>query len=172
MKFFLISILLVVFFNGCSVKYDHLKIDKSTNQKIKQLSLQIQSLSRTINQSEAEKLAKEVVIYSKKLASDYDLVSPPLYHNYLVNKGIKKRGLCYHFANDMKNHIDHQNYKTIIVHNIISNKNEYFEHTALSVTSIGMDFKDGIILDAWRDSGELFFSKLKDDTRYNWVLLK
>jgi len=32
----------------------------------------------------------------------------------------------------------------------------------------GGNFEDGIILDGWRDSGELYFSKVKDDNEYHF----
>ena len=31
-----------------------------------------------------------------------------------------------------------------------------------------MDFKDGLIIDAWRNSGKLYWSKIKHDNDYTW----
>jgi len=37
------------------------------------------------------------------------------------------------------------------------------------VAKKGKAQKDGIVIDPWRNSGELYFSHIKDDVAYHWV---
>jgi hypothetical protein len=43
------------------------------------------------------------------------------------------------------------------------------EHNAVVVTAKGQPFSEGIVLDAWRDSSDLFFTKVEEDREYFWV---
>jgi hypothetical protein len=50
-----------------------------------------------------------------------------------------------------------------------ANIGEYlYEHNALIVMAKGGNIKEGIIIDPWRNAGELYFSKVADDPKYNW----
>ena len=107
--------------------------------------------------------------YSYQLKDDYKLVSPPLFHNFLVNIGTKKRGLCWHFAYDMLAHIKSLKLTSFDYYIGGANIDDYWEeHNSLVITCNGCKFSEGIVLDPWRNSGKLFFSKVKDDLKYNW----
>jgi hypothetical protein len=122
-----------------------------------------------VDKIEAKDLAKKAIIHSRFLAKKYKLVKPPLFQNFLVNVGLKKRGLCWQFAYDMLSFVKKQNYKSFDFYIGGANVGDYWsEHNVLVVTCRGCDFKKGILLDPWRDSGELFFCRLKDDKEYKW----
>lgn len=167
---FLLSLILFIF-SACSVKYNNIKSNtKSDDLKIQKLSLMIQSLSKKIDTQEANNIAFEAIAYSKELANSYNIVSPALFHNSLINMGLKQRGYCYHFANDLLKHLEKKDYKSFYLKKVVSQRGQYFEHTSLIITNDDIEFKDSIVLDAWRDSGILFFSKIKNDKKYNWEL--
>lgn len=179
MKIIAYTLFLAFFFNGCSVKYDAVKLDENdsivinqknpqTEKKINDLSMMIQSLSPKINPSEAHNLAYTTTYYAMHLANTYDLVAPAGYHNYLINQNKKNRGLCYHWVMDILEYIDKKDYPSLSIYRVVSNKGEYFEHNAISVAKRGEPFDSGILLDAWRNSGRLFFTPVKEDKRYRW----
>ncbi len=127
-------------------------------------------LSLHVDENEAKKLSFEMLLASSQLKIDYDLVKPPLYHNFLVNIGVKERGLCWHFAYDMLAHAKKQNLTSFDYYIGGANINDYWEeHNSLIVTCKGCKFEEGIILDPWRNSGDLYFSYVKDDKKYIWT---
>ena len=46
--------------------------------------------------------------------------------------------------------------------------NPWREHSTLIVTAKGRPFETGILLDPWRNSGDLYWSTIKDDLHYPW----
>ena len=163
----LFLILLLILLNGCgSVVYKQLDTPKD-EAKIQQLKNELLTVSN--NEQEAAKLAKTAVIYPKVLANRYQLVSPPLYHNFLVNIGERKRGLCFHFVEDLMQEINKTHYKSFNFRWGRANANKLDEHNVIVVTgNINNNFQDGIILDGWRNSGDLFFCKVKNDPKYKF----
>ena len=144
-------------------------IDPSDNNKINNLYQAIMSLSPKVIPSEARFVAREAVLYPKVLANRYQLTSPPLYHNVLVNYGQRPRGLCYQWTYDMGQQINRPMKSLQFYHGVAFRRNYWKEHSTLVVTAKGQAFKDGIILDPWRNSGTLFWSRIKDDKKYPWV---
>ncbi len=167
MKYILIIIVLI-FFTSCSIKYDtsnNIYINKS---KISKLTDSILNLSENIDKDEALNVAQTAILYSKQLSNEYELVSPPLYHNYLVQMGVKKRGYCHHFAKDLIQELKKLNLKTLDLRWVIDKKGEYFEHSSIVVSAKNKPIQDGIVFDAWRNSGDLYWNNFKKDTRYKW----
>ena len=155
-------IFVAIFFVGCAhqpqlPKQSHL------------LEKELLSMNADISEAEANKLSKEMTAFSLKLKQQYDLVSPPLFHNFLVNIGVKKRGLCWQFAYDMLKHVKTLHLQSFDYYIGGANINDYWqEHNTLVVTCKGCRFEDGVLLDPWRNSGILYFSKLKNDKNYSW----
>lgn len=144
-------------------------IDSIENQKIESLYKAIMSLGPNIVPSEARFVAREAVLYPKVLANRYQLMSPPLYHNVLVNYGKRPRGLCYQWTHDMGKQINKPMKSLRFFHGVAFRRNYWKEHSTLVVSARGKAFKDGIVLDPWRNSGILFWSRIKDDKKYPWV---
>ena len=168
MKQILTILFIVFFFSACVTKH----FDKTFNNKTQEKKLEnmIISIYPNINKSEAKSLAYEAINHSKHLAKKYETVSPALLQNTLINLGIKERGLCFHYANDLLTFLEKKDYKSFKFVKVVANRGEYFEHTAFILTDDHIDFKNSIIFDAWRDSGNLFFSKIKNDKKYKWEI--
>lgn len=133
------------------------------------LAQKLQNISPNINQNEAKDCARQVYLHAATLQKDYALVSPPLFHNFLVNAGIKKRGLCWHFAFDLLSHVKKQNYRSFDYYIVGANINDYWqEHNALLLTCKECALTKGVIIDLWRNSGEPFFVEFGEDAAYNW----
>ena len=167
--------------NACSsVRYDGVKLNKqgntvisaiepSDNAKIEELYQAILSLGPNIVPSEARFVAREAVLYPKVLANKYKLMSPPLFHNVLVNYGKRPRGLCYQWTHDMGKQINRPMKSLQFFHGVAFRNNYWREHSTLVVAARGKGVPDGIVLDPWRNSGVLFWSRVKDDKEYPWV---
>lgn len=132
--------------------------------------MQILSLSNSLSKGEANILSKNMIEYALSLKQEYELVTPPLYHNFLVNIGVKDRGLCWQFAYDMLAHAKKLNLNSFDYYIGGSEIDDYWEeHNTLIVTCRGCKFTKGIVLDPWRNSGNLYFSYIKDDKNYKWT---
>ncbi|MCK4440911.1 MAG: hypothetical protein KAU90_02825 [Sulfurovaceae bacterium] len=166
---FRISLLfLLSIFGGCSLTPLPTSTPKIISTNIDILSNMIIDLNRTIDRYEAQDVASRAVRYSKYLAQKYRVVSPPLWHNTLVNLGIRKRGLCYQWAEDLLSYLLTKKYQTIQFYIVGASIGSYFEHNALAISAKGSSFKKGILLDAWRNSGNLYFIEIDKDKRYKW----
>ena len=144
-------------------------IDPGENQKIENLYQAIMSLGPNILPHEARFVAREAVLYPKVLSNRYQLMSPPLFHNVLVNYGKRPRGLCYQWTHDMGKQINRPMKSLQFFHGVAFRKNYWKEHSTLVVAAKGKGVPDGIVLDPWRNSGVLFWSRVKDDKKYPWV---
>jgi len=156
-------------FTGCSVKQLTVKENSIKVERLKRL---IENLSPTVNSKEALDVARNSVAYSFELSKKYEAVSFPWLQNTLVNMGIKKRGLCYEWTEDLLKYLVKRGYKTIRFHAIGANIGYLNEHNALSISSakseIFNSIGSSILLDAWRNSGNLYFSRVNEDKKYEW----
>jgi len=133
---------------------------------------QLLSIDNSIDHSEARILANQSIKYSLTLKQKYGVNTTPLLHNLLVNTGIKDRGLCYEWSDDLYSHIQKYRFKTIMLKPVGAYIGSYWsEHNALVVLSTtNPKFKRGILLDPWRDSGKLYFTPITKDPEYRWVI--
>ena len=137
--------------------------------QIDKLSLSLQALDKTIPYQESRRLSRDIFHKTQQLTKEFELTSPPLWHNFLVNIGLRKKGLCFHWSDALYLHLRKQHYMHYKFHLVGANIGEYFfEHNALVIVSKGGEIEDGIIIDPWRNSGKLYFSKVKNDTKYRW----
>jgi len=137
--------------------------------KINTLTTQLIALDTTVNKTEAYDLATAAVTYTRHLATAYRLTTPPQFHNLLVNNDLRKRGLCYHWSGDLYQYLHKRGYKTLCFYHAGSSIGSYlFEHNALVIVAKGQKFEEGIILDGWRNSGDLYFTKVTEDKAYTW----
>jgi hypothetical protein len=170
----------VIVFTGCSVKHAQIEVsaddtlslstpDVKVEDKIISLQKALQSLSSEVNKEEAKAFSHAAVLYAHVLAERYDLVSPPNFHNFLITIGFKERGLCYHWAGDLTTYLQKYNFKSFDLYRAVVEQGNIGEHNAIVVTATGEPFSQGLVLDAWRDSSDLFFEKVDKDKEYNWV---
>ncbi len=138
------------------------------NQKVDDLERLILSLDATIAQDEARKLSKSSIFYTLKLAKKYKAISSPWLQNTLVNIGLKPRGLCHEWTEDLLRYLVAQNYKSLEFHAVGANIGSLNEHNALAVSAKGKGIEKSILLDAWRNSGDLYFIEINRDKGYKW----
>ena len=163
----LFVVMCVVMLSGCSVKQEKLNTEPG---KIEKLTQDLMALGKNVDKKEAAHLAQEAINYPKILVKEYDLVAPASFHNMLINTGFRKRGLCYEWSEDMMTHLKKQHLKTFDFRWGVSHKGGPEEHNSVVVVAKGAAFETGMLLDPWRNSGELFWGNvLKDEEKFQWV---
>jgi hypothetical protein len=149
---------------------DQLK-DQAYREKVKQLERELATLSRTTDTAEALQLAETALRESAVLAEEYQLVRPAVAHNLMVVLGIKERGLCYHWTADLMKRLQALQLKSFQLHwGVAYRGSELREHNCVVITAREQDFFQGIVLDPWRNSGQLYWARIAEDS-YPWKVL-
>lgn len=167
--------------SGCAVSYKNVgvandgkayanNLTSDQKQSIEGLRKEILGLSPSIDRREASEIAYNAVVYPMHLSNKYKLVWPPSLQNIFVNSGVKNRGLCYQWTTDMLKHMKSRNYRTVDFTWTIANRATKDEHNSAVVVAKGQPWHTGILLDPWRNSGNLYWNKVQDDPKYKWIL--
>ncbi|MCK5809574.1 MAG: hypothetical protein KAH00_00715 [Cocleimonas sp.] len=167
--------------NGCSVSYGNVKLESGnrpvarilTNKQKKSingLARTLKALGPNTSKAEADAIAYDAIVYPMILANQYNLVYPPQLQNMLVNGKRRDRGLCWQWADDMTAHMKKKNLKTFDLLRGTANRRLKNEHNSLVVVVKGGSFYSGILLDPWRNSGDLYWEKVTkdEDPQYTW----
>lgn len=120
--------------------------------------------------AEAAAIARSSLLAAERLSARYGMVWPPLLHNNLVHLGLRPRGLCCHWAEDMLRAVEAtplHHYRTWWLVAYLGNRVR--EHNTPAIAPVGSSWEDALVLDGWRDSGRLFFGPVSGD-RYPWTL--
>ena len=130
----------------------------------------IASLGDAVAEDEARRAAYSLFVRSGALRGDYRMVKPARFHNVLVNAGLRDRGLCCHFAEDLIQELLALDLRTLEVHWAVARHGSRLrEHSSVLLVPRGASFDDGLVVDAWRNAGELYWTRPGDD-RYPWEL--
>jgi len=132
------------------------------------LAERLAALSPAVRRSDAERLAKLAYAVSRRLGREFRPVGPPQFHNFLVNAGVKERGLCHEWARDLGDELAGLQLRTLVLRWGIARAGTLREHNCVVVTARGQPFGTGIVLDSWRHSGRLFWKPVATD-RYPWT---
>lgn len=137
-------------------------------QRAAELSLQMQNLSPKVDKKEADAISTALIETAAANKKKYGIIFHRWLHNAMINGGMRERGLCYHWADDMYDVIKKENPKTLAFCKVVGYNGElYREHHGVSLYAKGGSWEDGIIIDGWRKTGRLHFSPLKSDI-YPW----
>ncbi|WP_282119110.1 hypothetical protein [Ruegeria atlantica] len=144
---------------------------RTTGDEVQRLATEIRSLGPDIDPEEADRAASIAYSYTAQLVQEYEITDPPLIHNAKVNKGLRPRGLCWHWAEDIERRLKQENFQTLELHRAIANAGNQFriDHSTAIISRKGETMYDGVVLDPWRYGGVLFWSPLVEDTKYEWV---
>ena len=139
--------------------------DESTNAQ--KLGSHIAALSPAVDRNEATLLADSAYATVGRLRQQYRMFGTPIFNNFLVYHGFRKRGYCYQWTEDLLVVLDALKLKTLELHWGESYAGTWRENNCLVVTAKGQPFDRGIILDAWRHFGHLRWNLvLSDEDRY------
>lgn len=123
-----------------------------------------------VDPQEAKRAARIAYEYTHQLALEYQITDPPLIHNMKVNSGLRPRGLCYQWADDIEARLQRENFRTLDLHRAIANADNPFliDHSTTIISRRGDTLFQSTILDPWRKGGVLFWSPTLADTRDVW----
>lgn len=126
------------------------------------------ALDPSVSPHEAARVAKHAHTVPRRLAHDYGTVASPHFHNFLVNAGLRNRGLCFQWTEDLMRALQALRLTTLELHWAEARPGTLREHNCVVVTARGQPFAQGIVLDGWRYSGRLYWSTVVADHAYPW----
>ena len=131
----------------------------------------LKGLGKDTDAAEAGRVAETAVTYSRRLAEDYRVSTPARWHNLLIQMGFRDRGLCYHWTEDLLKRLQALGLTTYELHWGVAHKgSELREHNSVVITALRQPFEEGLVLDPWRNSGDLYWAVVATDS-YPWVPL-
>lgn len=162
-------LLAVALVAGCAVPADHGPTPPDPAQ-IEELSRNISDLGPQVDPEEARRAARIAYEHTYVLAQQYQITDPPLVHNTKVNLGLRPRGLCWHWAEDLEQRMRAEGFRSLSLHRAIANSDNAFriEHSTLIVSAAGDGMFQGIVLDPWRKGGRLTWVATPQDPDYDW----
>jgi len=136
--------------------------------KAQKLSKQFAALSPRVDPSEAKLLADYAYATVAQLRQEYRMFGTPIFNNFLVYHGLKKRGYCYQWTEDLLLALDTLKLKTLELHWGEAHAGTWMENNCVVVTAKAQPFDRGMILDCWRHFGHLRWNLVpSDEDRYH-----
>lgn len=142
--------------------------EERQQSQVARLARQLASLSPTVNPSEARQVAAAAVSYPLQLARDWRVTPPAGFNNFLINCHWHQHGLCYQWADALTIKLMALQPETLEIRRGVARRGTYREHSCVVLTARGQDFNCGIVLDAWRHCGDLYFGTVTGD-KYPWL---
>jgi len=121
------------------------------------LSNQLAALSPRVDRNEATRLADCAYAIVSQLRRQYRMFGTPIFNNFLIYHGLRKRGYCYQWSEDLLIALDVLRLRSLELRWGESNPGNWRENNCLVVTAKGQPFRSGIMLDCWRHLGHLYF---------------
>jgi len=145
----------------------HFEVPKKDSAKTQELGHELAALSRRVNANEAKILSECAYATVARLRPEYSMFGTPIFNNFLVYHGWRKRGYCYQWTEDLLLALDTLKLKTLELHWGESYAGTWRENNCLVVTAKGQPFDRGMILDCWRHFGHLRWNLVpSDEDRY------
>src|SRR5215471_6201765 len=138
----------------------------SDERSIKDLAKALTQLSSNVDPAEAQALSYTAHTTARRLKKEYRVALNPEFTVFLYNVGLRKRGWCGHWAQDIGEELKKLEPKTLVLHWGEAYPNTTSENNALVITARNQPFKDGIIIDGWRRAGRLFWCPVVKDDEY------
>jgi hypothetical protein len=143
------------------------EVPKNDSANAQALARQIASLSPRVDQNEAALLANCAYATVSRLRRQYHMFGTPIFNNFLVYHGLRKRGYCYQWTADLLVALDALKLKTLELHWGEVYAGTYRENNCLVATAKGQPFDHGMILECWRHMGHLRWNLVpSDEDRY------
>src|SRR5436189_825251 len=135
--------------------------------KAEELANQLASLSRRVDPNEATLVAQCAFSTVARLRQEYRMFGTPIFNNFLVYHGLRKRGYCYQWSEDLLLALDTLKLKTLELHWGEAHAGTWMENNCVVVTAKAHPFDRGMILDCWRHFGHLRWNLVpSDEDRY------
>ena len=136
-------------------------------RSIKRLRDALVALAPDVDPAEAEQVSVTAHTAGRSLAREYRLVLCAGFQNLLINTGRRQRGYCGHYTRDIGERLKKLRLKTLVLHWGGAFAGTMDENNGLVITARNQPFEDGILMDAWRNGGRLFWCAVKEDSAYD-----
>jgi hypothetical protein len=144
-----------------------LEVPRGDVAKAEALANKLAALSPGVDPKEARLLAECAYATAERLRGQYRMFGTPIFNNFLVYHGLRKRGYCYQWTADLLVALDALKLKTLELHWGESYAGTWRENNCLVITAEGQPFDSGMIVDAWRHFGHLRWNLVhSDEDRY------
>lgn len=139
-------------------------------EELKTLYLEkaLQSVDEKELHEETTDLAIGLMQEMIRLRQQYKSFFIPIFHNMMIDVGIKDRGACKHWASDLLKYLKTTKRKYFFVTWGESYPRKFNEHNVAVIYPKYAEFKDGLIIDPWRTGGKPHWVRVKDDHHYKW----
>ena len=140
------------------------QVPRSDLAKAEALANQLATLSPRVDRTEAKLLADCAHATVSQLRRRYSMFGTPIFNNFLIYHGLKKRGYCYQWSEDLLIALNALKLTSLELRWGESNPGNWRENNCIVVTAKGHPFRSGIMLDCWRHLGHLYFRPVVADT--------
>ena len=142
---------------------ERFEVPTKDSAKAQELGNQLARLSRRVDPNEAKLLANCAYATVARLRQEYRPFGTPIFNNFLVYHGWKKRGYCYQWSEDLLLALDKLKLKTLELHWGDAYRDTWRENNCVVVTAKGQPFNRGMILECWRHFGNLRWNLVPSD---------
>src|SRR5882762_8879847 len=136
----------------------HFEVPAKDSAEAEELANQLAGLSRRVDPNEATLVAQCAFSTVAQLRQKYRMFGTPIFNNFLVYHGLRKRGYCYQWSEDLLLALD-----TLKLHWGEAYAGTYRENNCVVVTAKGQPFDRGMILECWRHFGHLRWNLVPSD---------
>src|SRR5213078_4340988 len=139
------------------------QVQKGDVAKAEKLAAELAGLSPRVKREEATLLAECAFATVSKLRREYRMFGTPIFNNFLIYHGLRKRGYCYQWSEDLLITLDALRLKSLELHWGEYDPDTWRENNCIVVTAKGQPFKQGVMLECWRHLGHLYFGLVASD---------
>jgi hypothetical protein len=140
------------------------QVPRSDLARAEALASQLAALSPRVDRTEAKLLADCAYATVSQLRRQYSMFGTPIFNNFLIYHGLRKRGYCYQWSEDLLVSLDALKLKSLELRWGESNPGNWRENNCIVVTAKGWPFRSGIMLESWRHLGHLYFGPVVADS--------
>lgn len=167
-----VTVLALLLFQGCTTTgrletRTKAEVLSHGNEQIIRLEADLTTLLG-YRDAETHRLAQTILTTTDTLARQYRVQPPALWHNFLVNVGIRERGLCCHWTQDLLRAIEALQLQKFDAVWAVSRHGTWREHNSVVIAATGQEeVKNGLVIDPWRNAGQLYWAFVAEDV-YVW----
>src|SRR5215475_10212027 len=119
------------------------QVPAKESAKAEELANQLACLSRRVDPNEARLLAECAYATVARLRQEYRMFGTPIFNNFLVYHGWRRRGYCWQWTEDLLLALDTLKLKTLELHWADAYRDTWQENNCLVVTAKGQPFDRG-----------------------------
>jgi len=146
----------------------HVSAPENFNSEIEDFTQAISALSAEVLVTDASQISRLLINMAIELADEYNMASPALYHNMLVNTGFRERGLCCHWAEDLHAKLRELQISSLKFDWLVARHGSQLrEYNTVVIYAADSNWSEGIVFDPWRKAGVPYWTKVSGD-KYHW----